>query len=228
MSIIKVEDVSYVYQTKYQKIEAVKNVTCTFEERKLYALVGESGSGKSTLLSLLAGLDLPTQGKIFIDEEDIAMMNRDEYRLHKASVVYQAFHLFPQLTALENVMFPMEFKKVPKKDAKNQAQLLLHKVGLGEKIYSQFPQMMSGGEQQRVAIARAMASGGSIILADEPTGNLDTENEKNIVEQLKWLAHGEGYTVIVITHNSQVAKEADVIFSMCDGHLNQHLIMEKE
>lgn len=226
--MIKVEEVSYVYQTKYQKIEAVKNVTCTFEESNFYAIVGESGSGKSTLLSLLAGLDLPTQGKILIDDRDIAMMNRDEYRLSKVSVVYQAFHLFPLLTALENVMFPMEFKKVPKKEAKEQAQLLLQKVGLGVKIYLQFPQMMSGGEQQRVAIARAMASGGSIILADEPTGNLDTENERNIVEQLKWLAHEEGYTVIVITHNSQVAKEADIIFKMCDGHLDNYSIEEKE
>lgn len=221
MSMIKVEDVSYVYQTKYQKIEAVKNVSCNFEERKFFALVGESGSGKSTFLSLLAGLDLPTQGKIYIDDKDIATMNRDAYRLNMASVVYQAFHLFPLLTALENVMFPMEFKKVPKKEAKEQAQLLLKKVGLGEKIYSQYPQMMSGGEQQRVAIARAMASGGKIILADEPTGNLDTENEKLIVEQLKWLAHEEGYTVIVITHNMQVAKEADIVFKMCDGHLTE-------
>jgi ABC-type lipoprotein export system ATPase subunit len=219
--MIKVEEVSYVYQTKYQKIEAVKNVSCNFDERKLYALVGESGSGKSTLLSLLAGLDLPTQGKIYIEDKDIASMNRDEYRLNMASVVYQAFHLFPLLTALENVMFPMEFKKYSKKEAKEQAQLLLNKVGLGEKIYSQYPQMMSGGEQQRVAIARAMASGGKIILADEPTGNLDTENEKNIVEQLKWLAHEEGYTVIVITHNTQVAKEADVIFRMRDGYLSE-------
>lgn len=220
MSIINVEEVSYTYSTKYQKIEAVKQVSCSFDEKKFYALVGESGSGKTTFLSLIAGLDLPTSGKIYVMDKDIAVMNRDEYRLNMASVVYQAFHLFPLLTALENVIFPMEFKKITRKEAKAKAQLLLKKVGLGEKIYSQFPQMMSGGEQQRVAIARAMASGGKILLADEPTGNLDTENEKNIIGILKWLAHEEGYTVIVITHNSQVAKEADMVYRMCDGHLS--------
>ena len=220
MSIINVEEVSYTYSTKYQKIEAVKQVSCSFDEKKFYALVGESGSGKTTFLSLIAGLDLPTSGKIYVMDKDIAIMNRDEYRLNMASVVYQAFHLFALLTALENVMFPMEFKKITRKEAKSKAQLLLKKVGLGEKIYSQFPLMMRGGEQQRVAIARAMASGGKILLADEPTGNLDTENEKNIIGILKWLAHEEGYTVIVITHNSQVAKEADMVYRMCDGHLS--------
>ncbi len=219
--MIRAEGVGYIYQTKYQKIEAVKNISCSFDEKKFYALVGESGSGKSTFLSLLAGLDLPTSGKIYVEGRDMAFMNRDMYRLNMASVVYQSFHLFPLLTALENVMFPMEFKKVSKKEAKVQAQLLLKEVGFGEKIYSQFPQMMSGGEQQRVAIARAMASGGKILLADEPTGNLDTENEKNIVALLKWLAHEEGYVVIVITHNNQVAKEADKVFKMCDGQLTE-------
>lgn len=221
MSIISVENVSYSYRTKYQKIEAVKEATCSFDKEKFYAITGESGSGKSTFLSLLAGLDLPESGKIFVDGRDIATINRDEYRLDTASVVYQAFHLFPLLTALENVMFPMEFKKIPKKEARERAKRLLEKVGLGEKIYPQFPQMMSGGEQQRVAIARAMASGGKILLADEPTGNLDTENEKNIVEILKRLAHEEGYTVIVITHNSHVAEEADWVYRMCDGRLMQ-------
>lgn len=115
MSIINVENVSYSYRTKYQKIEAVKEATCSFDKEKFYAITGESGSGKSTFLSLLAGLDLPESGKIFVDGRDIATINRDEYRLNTASVVYQAFHLFPLLTALENVMFPMEFKKIPKR-----------------------------------------------------------------------------------------------------------------
>ena len=146
-------------------------------------------------------------------------MNRDRYRRDIASVVYQSFQLFPLLTARENVMYPMEMKKVGKKEAAKRAEELLLSVGLPEKICRQFPLMMSGGEQQRVAIARALAAGGKILLADEPTGNLDTENEQHIVEILKKLAHEEEYTVIVITHNPEVAKEADGIYRMRDGRL---------
>ncbi len=219
MKIIQAEAVGYVYHTKYQKIEALKNMTCSFETGKIYAIVGESGSGKSTFLSLLAGLDLPTSGTLYIGGKDIRTINRDQYRKNQAAVVYQAFHLFPLLTALENVVFPMTLKGMPLKLAKIRAKELLKKVGLGEKIEKQFPQMMSGGEQQRVAIARAMASEGSVLLADEPTGNLDTKNEENIVRLLKELAHTEQYAVIVVTHNPKVAMEADIILRMQDGDL---------
>ncbi|WP_243110025.1 ATP-binding cassette domain-containing protein [Clostridium sp. E02] len=149
MKIIQAEGVGYFYQTKYQKIEALKNMTCSFEKGKIYAIVGESGSGKSTLLSLLAGLDLPTSGTLYIEGKDIRTINRDQYRRNQAAVVYQAFHLFPLLTALENVVFPMTLKGLPLKQAKIRAKELLKKVGLGEKIEKQFPKMMSGGEQQR-------------------------------------------------------------------------------
>ena len=142
-------------------------------------------------------------------------------RLNLASVVYQSFHLFPLLTAQENVMLPMEFKKVKKREASERAKQLLERVGLKPGILKQFPKMMSGGEQQRVAIARAVAAGGEIILADEPTGNLDSENEKKIVALLKELAHEDGYTVIVITHNPGVAKETDHVYRMKDGALSQ-------
>jgi ABC-type lipoprotein export system ATPase subunit len=148
-------------------------------------------------------------------------LDRDAYRRDQASVVYQSFHLFPLLTALENVMLPMELKGVKKLEAREQAKNLLGKVGLADKIYRQFPQMMSGGEQQRVAIARAMAAGGKILLADEPTGNLDSKNEKNIVELLKSLAHMEGYVVIVITHNPKVSAEADTVLRLKDGELQR-------
>lgn len=217
--MIQVDDIGYVYKTKYQKIEALKNVTYSFEKEKFYSIVGESGSGKSTFLSLLAGLDLPTTGSIYIDGKDIRTINRDKYRMEQASVVYQSFHLFPLLTALENVVFPMTLKGIPIKKAREQAKQLIKKVGLQDKIWKQFPQMMSGGEQQRVAIARAMASGGNILLADEPTGNLDTKNEVQIVNLLKKLAHEENYVVIVVTHNEKVALETDVILHMQDGNL---------
>lgn len=221
MEMIQVEQVSYTYHTKYQIIEAVKQVSCSFERGNLYAITGESGSGKSTLLSLLAGLALPTSGTIYVEGKDIKTIDRDVYRKDQASVVYQAFHLFPLLTALENVMFPMELKGTKKTEAREQAKIILKKVGLADKIWSQFPQMMSGGEQQRVAIARAMAAGGKILLADEPTGNLDSKNEKNIVEILKNLAHTENYLVIVITHNPLVCTEADTVIRLKDGELQR-------
>lgn len=221
MEVLRAEHVSYSYQSKYQKVEAVKDVSCVFEKGKFYAIVGESGSGKSTFLSLLAGLDLPCEGTIYVDGEPLSGMDRDAYRLNQAAVVYQAFHLFPLLTAQENVMLPLEFKRMRKKEAVRQAQKLLQRVGLESRIYRQFPKMMSGGEQQRVAIARAVASGGEIILADEPTGNLDSGNEKNVVALLKELAHVDGYAVIVITHNQRVADETDHVFRMKDGSMEQ-------
>ena len=221
MELLRAEHVSYSYQSKYQKVEAVKDVSCVFEKGKFYAIVGESGSGKSTFLSLLAGLDQPCEGTIYVEGEPLSGMDRDAYRLNRAAVVYQAFHLFPLLTAQENVMLPLEFKKMRKKEAARQAQQLLQRVGLESRIYKQFPKMMSGGEQQRVAIARAVASGGEIILADEPTGNLDSENEANVVSLLKELAHKDGYTVIVITHNQRVAEETDHVYRMKDGRMEQ-------
>lgn len=221
MNILRADHVSYSYRTKYQKVDAVRDVSCTFEQGGFYAIIGESGSGKSTFLSLLAGLDVPSEGEIYVQEQPLNQMDRDAYRLNQASVVYQSFHLFPLLTALENVMLPMEFKKIRKKEAADRAAKLLLRVGLTERIFRQFPKMMSGGEQQRVAIARAVAAGGEIILADEPTGNLDSENEQKIVELLKELAHEDGYTVIVITHNQKVAEETDHVFRMSDGKMEQ-------
>ena len=221
MEILRAEHVSYSYQSKYQKVEAVKDVSCSFEQGKFYAIVGESGSGKSTFLSLLAGLDQPCEGTIYVQGEPLSGMDRDAYRLNQAAVVYQAFHLFPLLTAQENVMLPLECKKMRKKEAARHARQLLERVGLESRIYRQFPKMMSGGEQQRVAIARAVAAGGEIILADEPTGNLDSGNEENVVALLKELSHEDGYTVIVITHNQRVADETDHVFRMKDGSMEQ-------
>ncbi len=221
MEILRAEHVSYSYQSRYQKVEAVKDVSCVFEKGKFYAIVGESGSGKSTFLSLLAGLDQPCDGTIYVQGEPLRDMDRDAYRLNRAAVVYQAFHLFPLLTAQENVMLPLECKKMQKKEAARQAKRLLQRVGLESGICRQFPKMMSGGEQQRVAIARAVAAGGEIILADEPTGNLDSGNEENVVALLKELAHEDGYTVIVITHNQRVADETDHVFRMQDGRMEQ-------
>lgn len=217
--IIEAEKVGYIYQSKYQKTKALTEVSCFFEQGRIYAITGKSGSGKSTFLSLLAGLDVPTEGTLYIDGKDIREIDRDAYRMNQASVIYQAFHLFPLLTVLENVMFPMQLQHVSGKEAKERAQEYLGKVGLPESLYGKMPNMISGGEQQRVAIARAMASGGQILLADEPTGNLDSQNELIIVDLLCKLAHEENYAVIVVTHNEKVAEAADVVYGMMDGVL---------
>lgn len=219
MEKIRVENVSYSYQNQYQKIEAVKEVSCSFEAGNMYAITGESGSGKSTFLSLLAGLDRPESGTILVEGENLLEMDRDAYRRKQISVVYQAFHLFPLLNAVENVMYPMELQGISRREARKQAEECLREVGLGEKIFHQYPKMMSGGEQQRVAIARAMAAQGRILLADEPTGNLDSENEAHIVELLGKLAHERDYLVIVVTHNPEVARQADVCLKMKDGRM---------
>ena len=219
MERIKVESVSYSYQNKYQTVEAVKEVTCTFETGKMYVITGESGSGKSTFLSLLAGLDIPKNGTITVDGEDLSRIDRDAYRREKVAVIYQAFHLFPLLTALENVMYPLEIQGVARKEARERAEEYLKEVGIDEKKFRKYPRMMSGGEQQRTAVARAMASGGRILLADEPTGNLDTENEEKIVELLISLAHDRDFTVIMVTHNRQIAERADVRLVMKDGRM---------
>ena len=219
MERIKAESVSYSYQNKYQTVEAVKDVTCTFETGKMYVITGESGSGKSTFLSLLAGLDIPKNGTITVDGEDLSRIDRDAYRREKVAVIYQAFHLFPLVTALENVMYPLEIQGVARKEARERAKEYLREVGIDEKKFGKYPRMMSGGEQQRTAVARAMASGGRIILADEPTGNLDTENEEKIVELLISLAHDRDFTVIMVTHNRQIADRADVRLVMKDGRM---------
>lgn len=217
--VLELRAAGYVYQSKYQKVEALKDATASFEAGKVYAIVGRSGSGKTTLLSLMAGLDVPTSGDILVEGKSLREWNRDQYRLQTASVIYQDFNLFPLLTALENVLYPMQMQKVPVKQARQRAAELLAQMGLPERVGKQYPKMMSGGEQQRVAIARALAAGGKILLADEPTGNLDTANSGAIVELLCRLTHEGGRTTILITHDPEVAKQADEVYHMADGVL---------
>ena len=220
MSVLAVSDVKYAYQSRYRVVNVLNDVSCSFEMGKFYAIVGKSGSGKTTLLSLLAGLDLPVSGDICYEGSSLKDLNRDQYRRQEVSVIYQAFHLFPLLNALENVMYPMELNHKKGKEAAQTAKELLRRVGLPESIEKQLPARMSGGEQQRVAIARALASQAKVILADEPTGNLDSENGQNIVEILLALAHEEGKCVIIITHDEEIAGKADVVYTMRDGRLD--------
>lgn len=218
-AILAGEDVSYTYISRYQRVEALKHVNCSFEEGRFYAVTGRSGSGKSTLLSLLAGLDVPTNGDILFEGKSLKAIDRNRYRRDVASVIYQSYNLFPLLTALENVMYPMELQGKARRDALRAAAKLLCDVGIDESMHRKYPQMLSGGEQQRVAIARALAAGGKLLLADEPTGNLDSANEKMVVQLIKTLAHEKKLTAIVVTHNEYVASKADTVYVMSDGEM---------
>ena len=190
-----------------------------FEPGKFYALIGKSGSGKTTLLSLLAALDIPTEGRVVYEDKTTAEIDRDLYHRDTVAVIYQSYNLLPLLSVMENVTFPLELKKVP--DARNIAEEKLRAVGLDETYFKRLPAMLSGGEQQRVAIARALASDAKIILADEPTGNLDTENSEIVIDLLQKLTHEEGYCVIVVTHDLSIADKADEVLRLKDGCLIQ-------
>jgi putative ABC transport system ATP-binding protein len=219
MNVLELNNVSYTYKNRFHRVEAVKSISTEFEQGKVYAVVGKSGSGKSTLLSVIAGLELPTEGEITYDGKSLSDINLDHYRRYNISLIYQAFHLFPLLNAVENVMYPMELQKIKSREAKHRAAELLHKMQLDEHCFKHYPSMLSGGEQQRVAIARALASNPKILLADEPTGNLDSDNSKRIVDILLNLAHEEKYCVILITHDMEISKRADVILHLKDGEL---------
>lgn len=217
--MLTLENVCYTYQTKAQAVEALQGVSAEFEAGQFYALVGPSGSGKTTLLSLLAGLDVPGSGEIRWNGAATATMDLDRFRFEHVSVIYQNFNLFAHLTAVENAAYPLYLRGISKKEAEAKAADKLKQVGIEEDKFHRFPSHLSGGEQQRVAIARALASGSEMILADEPTGNLDRENSQNIVGILKRLVQEESRCVIVVTHDAAVAAEADVILQMCDGRL---------
>ena len=219
MNCLTASNISYTYQSKYQKVEALKEVSCTFERGKMYGIIGHSGSGKTTLVSLLAGLGTPDKGVILADGEDIGQIGYERHRRENVSVIYQSFHLSPTLTLLENVMYPMEIVKTPRKEAKARAEALLESVGLTRKLQGKFPAMLSGGEQQRGAIARALAGKAETILGDEPTGNLDSENGKIVMDILESLVREKNFCVVVITHDREIAARADMVYEMRDGRI---------
>ncbi len=217
MNILELKNVCYTYQTQYQQTEALKGITCGFETGRLYAIVGKSGSGKTTLLSLMAGLDLPTKGEVLCEGISTSQMNLEQYRREKVAVIYQNFRLFPLLTVAENVMYPMELRGMKAKEAKKEAARLVEQVDLPATALDRYPTMLSGGEQQRVAIARALGMNTRILLADEPTGNLDTANGENIFSILQGLAHTNGYCVVIVTHDPGLASRADRVLELQDG-----------
>lgn len=217
-TVLQVNNVSYDYKVQQIVTHAVRNVTAEFETGTFYTISGRSGSGKSTLLSLLCAINRPLEGDILYKGESILSIDPDEYRRKSLGIIYQSFYLFPQLTALENVTLPMEFAGI-KDGRKERASELLRMVGLSEDHEKKRPIQLSGGEQQRVAIARSLSLDPEIILGDEPTGNLDSENSGNIISILQKLAHEQNKCVIVVTHSSEVCGASDVRFTMRDGQL---------
>ena len=219
MAELTLHRVSYRYPRAAR--DALQGVECRFRAGEVAAVVGPSGSGKTTLLSIMAGLDRPSGGEVLVDGKKLSEMDLDAYRRQYVSVIFQAFHLFPLLTVLENVCFPMELLGAGEKDAREQARRNLELVGIGEEKHRRYPSQLSGGEQQRVAIARALSSGARILLADEPTGNLDGENSRNIVDILTRLAHEGGYCVVIVTHDPAIAEAADAVYTVADGELSR-------
>lgn len=221
MSILDVKDISFSYLKGSSK-KVLNHITVSFEQGKFYAIVGRSGNGKSTLLSLLAGLGLPDEGEILYEGKSTSQMNLEEYRREKAAVIYQDFGLLPLLTVLENIKYPMELCHIPDKDATEIAIELASKVSLNSELLHRYPSKISGGEQQRVAVARALTMERKLLLADEPTGNLDTENTEIIISLLQELAHESNKCVIVVTHDLDVISKADIVYKINNGEITQY------
>jgi putative ABC transport system ATP-binding protein len=220
--MLRVTSVRKTFGTGSAAVTAVDGVSLSVGHGEFAAVVGRSGSGKSTLMSLFGGLEKPTSGRIEVDGQDITKLGgRDliRYRARKVGFVFQSYNLVPNLTALENVMVPMEFVGTGKAERRQRARLLLNQVELPGAIQSRKPGKLSGGEQQRVAIARALANGPDLILADEPTGNLDSQTRKTIIDLLRDLAHSAGTTILVVTHDPSLASESDTTFRLEDGRL---------
>lgn len=220
--MLEVKNLSKEFTTGGHKVKAVNDISLEIRDGVFAAIVGKSGSGKTTLLSLLGALDRPTNGSILVNDQDITKlgdMKLVRYRAQKIGFVFQSYNLIPNLTALENVMLPMEFTGLKSSERKARAAELLKQVGLDEIKYKRKPNRLSGGEQQRVAIARALANKPSVILADEPTGNLDDQTGKMIIELLKNLSRSEKTTIITVTHDHSIANTADTTFRLADGKL---------
>lgn len=218
--MLQVENLVKRFRSGDHTVQAVNDINFTAEDGKFIAVVGKSGSGKSTLLALLGALDKPTSGKIVVDDQDITRLpsgRLTDYRRKAIGFVFQNYQLVPNLTALENVMLPMEFMGMPAAKRRERAEHLLQQVEIDGSKLDRLPGRLSGGEQQRVAIARALANEPILLLADEPTGNLDNQTGKKIVDLLRRLAKDERVTIITVTHDEALAKLADTVYRMRDG-----------
>ncbi len=214
--MLRCQGLTQTYLSGGRQLTVLNNITFSLERGGFLAIVGPSGSGKTTLLGLLAGLDRPTSGTIWLDGHDLGAMTEDQravLRSQKVGFVFQSFHLIPTLTARENVQVPLELRDEP---AEERAQDLLSRVGLGDRGHH-YPAQLSGGEQQRVALARAFASRPQILFADEPTGNLDAKNGSSIIDLMMGLNRELGTTLVLVTHDRDLAEKAHRMIRLADG-----------
>ena len=219
-ALVEIKDVCKVYNPGENEVRALDHVSLTIDEQEFVAIIGHSGSGKSTLMNMLGCLDVPTSGEYWLHGQDVSALSDDELsdiRNREIGFIFQGFNLIPNLTALENVELPLIYRGVAKSVREELSVEALKKVGLEHRMDHK-PSEMSGGQQQRVAIARAIAQAPPVILADEPTGNLDSNSTKEIMDILKGL-HKEGRTVILITHDNEIAAQAKRVIKIRDGKI---------
>lgn len=217
MSVLTLKNVTYKYEGATKTV--LKGIDSQFEAGKVYTIVGKSGSGKSTLLSLISGLDVCTEGEILHGTEDLKKLDRDKYRAKDIGVVFQSFNLLTNATAIENIVLSMNISGSNEKEKKAYAYKLLEKLDIDRETANRKILRLSGGEQQRIGIARALSHNPDIIIADEPTGNLDSDTETEILKIFTSLAHDEGKCVIIVTHSQRVTSIADVVWSISDGKM---------
>ena len=228
MAVVRTQDVKKIYEMGDVTVEALRGVDLEVEQGEYLSIMGPSGSGKTTLFNMVGGLDKPTSGKVYIDDVDVAQLDAYELawlRCRKIGYIFQTFNLIPVMTALENVTLPMVFAGLTSDEARDKCVLLLEKVGLGERV-SHKPYELSGGQQQRVAVARAMANDPALILADEPTGNLDLRTGTEIIELLREMNKDSGVTIISATHDHKMLSVSDRVVWVRDGVVDR--IMNRE
>ena len=227
--ILKMDKVSYRYSDAPKDVYVFKDLSYKFETGKMYAIRGKSGSGKTTLLSLISGLEKKYEGKIYFGDKDLSKVNLDKYRNSDIGIVFQSYNLLPHLTASENIILSMDINGLKKVNKKDKALELLQSVGLGKKHEKRRVLKLSGGEQQRVAIARSMSYDPKILIADEPTGNLDGETEAEILKIFSDLAHNKNKCVIIVTHSEEVCAACDVVYELkSKKDLEEEMIQKKD
>ncbi|MGB5993095.1 MAG: ABC transporter ATP-binding protein [Desulfobacterales bacterium] len=223
MAILEAKALNKIYMVDHQDIMVLNDISLTVEPGEFVVITGSSGSGKTTLLTLLSGLDKPTSGRVFIDQQDITGASEDDLaplRNRMIGFVFQSFHLIPSMSAMENIMFPAELQGLS--NAEKKARQLLERVGLADRA-DNLPSQLSGGEKQRVSLCRAMINDPKLLFADEPTGNLDSKNGRIVFEQLVEMKNEQGATLILVTHNPEIATAADRVLTLRDGRLTHKI-----